>query len=55
MNVTYHLTELIREARSHGATSVDCYALERLVFRAEEHQRRDLLRQGDMLVVELDD
>ena len=55
MNVTYELRRLIADARAHGLTSLDLASLERLVFRAEEHQRRDLLRQGDMLVVGLDD
>lgn len=55
MNVTYELRRLIADARAHGLTSLDLASLERLVFRAEEHQRHDLLRKGDMLVVGLDD
>jgi hypothetical protein len=55
VNLTHELATLIRQARSHGATSVDCYALEQLVGAHEEHLRRDLVRRGDMLVVGLTD
>jgi hypothetical protein len=56
VNVTYELRRLIADARAHGLTSLDLASLERLVFRAEEHARRDLVdRRRDMLVVGLDD
>ena len=55
MNITYELRRLIADARAHGLTSLDLASLERLVFRAEEHARRDLLARSDMLVVGLDD
>jgi hypothetical protein len=50
VNVTYELRRLIADARAPGLTSLDLASLERLVFRAEEHARRDLVdRRRDML------
>jgi hypothetical protein len=55
VNVTVELRQLIADARAHGLKSLDIASLERLVFRSEEHARRDLLRKTDMLVIGLDD
>jgi hypothetical protein len=45
------LTHVVHQARAAGMASLDLWTLEALLH--EHHQRRDLLRRDDMLIVDL--
>ena len=53
-SLSYELAQVVDDARAHGMQSIDLAALERLLHRHREAERRDLLQPGDMYVVPLE-